>query len=94
MTTLAGLVVVGLGAAPVYPCIIYATPSNFGKENSQALVGIQMASAYMGTTLMPPLFGVIAQHISVGLYPFYLMIFAGLMLAMTELLNRTVGGKK
>ncbi len=91
---LAGLVVVGLGAAPVYPCIIHATPSNFGKENSQALVGIQMASAYMGTTLMPPLFGVIAQHISVGLYPFYLMIFAGLMLAMTELLNRTVGGKK
>lgn len=91
---LAGLVVVGLGAAPVYPCIIHATPSNFGKENSQALVGIQMASAYMGTTLMPPLFGVIAQHISVGLYPFYLMIFAGLMLAMTEILNRTVGGKK
>lgn len=91
---LIGLVIVGLGAAPVYPCIIHATPSNFGRENSQALVGIQMASAYMGTTLMPPLFGLIAQHISVGLYPFYLLIFAGLMLAMTELLNRAVSRKK
>ena len=78
----------------MYPCIIHATPSNFGRENSQALVGIQMASAYMGTTLMPPLFGLIAQHISVGLYPFYLLIFAGLMLAMTELLNRAVSRKK
>lgn len=90
---LAGLVVIGLGAAPVYPCVIHATPGNFGKENSQALVGIQMASAYTGATLMPPLFGLIAQHISVGLYPFYLLIFAGLMLIMTELLNRTVDKK-
>lgn len=86
--SLAGLVVVGLGAAPIYPCIIHATPSNFGRENSQALVGIQMASAYTGTTLMPPLFGLIAQYVSVSLYPFYLLLFAALMLAMTELLNR------
>ena len=90
---LGGLVVVGLGAAPVYPCIIHATPYNFGTENSQALVGIQMASAYTGSTLMPPLFGLIAQHVSVGLYPFYLLIFAALMLVMTELLNRTVSGR-
>ena len=92
--SLAGLVVIGLGAAPVYPCVIHATPDNFGKENSQALVGIQMASAYTGTTLMPPLFGLIAQHISVSLYPWYLLIFAGLMFCMTELLNRTVEKRK
>lgn len=91
---LTGLVVVGLGAAPVYPCIIHATPYNFGTENSQALVGIQMASAYTGSTLMPPLFGLIAQHINVGLYPFYLLLFAGLMLVMTELLNRAVGRRR
>lgn len=91
---LAGLVVVGLGAAPVYPCIIHATPYNFGTENSQALVGIQMANAYTGSTLMPPLFGLIAQHINVGLYPFYLLLFAGLMLVMTELLNRAVGRRR
>ena len=87
---LAGLVTIGLGAAPVYPCIIHSTPANFGKENSQALVGIQMASAYCGSTFMPPLFGLIAQYIHVGLYPFYLLIFAVLMLVMTEWLNRTL----
>lgn len=85
--SLIGLIAIGLGAAPVYPCIIHATPNNFGKENSQALVGIQMASAYTGTTLMPPLFGLIAQYVHVSLYPWYLLVFAVLMLCMTELLN-------
>lgn len=87
---LAGLVTVGLGAAPVYPCIIHSTPASFGKENSQALVGIQMASAYCGSTFMPPLFGLIAQYVDVGLYPFYLLAFAVLMLVMTEWLNRVL----
>ncbi len=90
---LAGLVTVGLGAAPVYPCIIHSTPSSFGKENSQALVGIQMASAYCGSTFMPPLFGLIAQYVDVGLYPFYLLAFAVLMLVMTEWLNRVLAKK-
>ena len=85
--SLIGLIVIGLGAAPVYPCIIHATPNNFGKENSQALVGIQMASAYTGTTLMPPLFGLIAQYVCVSLYPWYLLVSAVLMLCTTELLN-------
>lgn len=92
--SLCGLVVIGLGAAPIYPCIIHSTPDNFGKENSQALVGIQMASAYTGTTLMPPLFGLIAQYISVSLYPYYLLIFALLMLAMTTALNRCLDARK
>jgi len=90
---LAGLVVLGLGVAPVYPCIIHSTPGNFGRVNSQALVGIQMASAYVGTTFMPPLFGLIAEHISAGLYPAYLLLFAVLLLMMTELLNRTLRRK-
>lgn len=92
-SALIGLVVLGLGAAPVYPCIIHSTPGNFGKENSQSLVGIQMASAYTGSTLMPPLFGLIAQHIHIGLYPYYLLAFAVLMLVMTEKLNRAVAGR-
>lgn len=85
-----GLILIGLGAAPVYPCIIHSTPANFGKENSQSLVGIQMASAYVGSTFMPPVFGLIAQYISIGLYPFYMAFFAVLMLVMTECLNRKV----
>ena len=85
---LSGLIVVGLGCAPVYPSIIHATPANFGEENSQAIIGVQMASAYTGSTFMPPLFGLIAERVSIGLYPYYLLLFAGLMLAMSELLNR------
>lgn len=81
---LAGIVVVGLGGAPVYPSIIHSTPDNFGKENSQAVIGIQMASAYVGSTFMPPLFGLIAQNITISVYPFYLMAFAVLLLLMSE----------
>lgn len=87
---LAGLVVIGFGCAPIYPSVIHATPANFGKENSQAIVGIQMASAYCGSTFMPPVFGLIAEHINVALYPAYLFLFAVLMIVMTEGLNRTV----
>lgn len=81
---LAGLIVVGLGCAPIYPAIIHSTPDNFGRENSQAIIGVQMASAYAGSTFMPPVFGLIAGSISVGFYPVYMAIFAVLMLVMTE----------
>ncbi|MBQ6832864.1 MAG: MFS transporter [Lachnospiraceae bacterium] len=77
-----GLVMVGLGCAPVYPCIIHATPEHFGDERSQAIVGIQMASAYCGNVTMPPLFGLIANHISIRLLPLFLLaalICLGLM---------------
>jgi len=85
-----GLIVIGLGCAPIYPAIIHATPANFGKENAQAIIGVQMASAYFGATFMPPLFGLIANHISVGLYPAFLLFFTALMLLMTEKLSRSI----
>ncbi len=88
--SLIGLVVIGLGCAPVYPSIIHSTPTNFGAENSQAIIGIQMASAYAGTTFMPPLFGVIADYVNIGLYPVFLIFFAFLMLVMSERLNKTI----
>lgn len=91
--SLAGLVVAGIGAAPVYPSVIHSTPEHFGKQNSHAIVGIQMASAYTGTTLMPPLFGLIAEHISVAIYPFYLAAFVALVLIMTETVNKIVARK-
>lgn len=84
---LVGLIIIGLGCAPIYPSVIHSTPVNFGKENSQAIVGIQMASAYMGSTFMPPLFGLIASRIGIFLYPFYLVIFAFVILFGTEKLN-------
>ncbi|MGM0214512.1 MFS transporter [Enterococcus sp. AZ109] len=85
---LSGLVLTGIGCAPIYPAIIHATPANFGKEHSQAVIGVEMASAYLGTTFMPPLFGLIAEKISLGLYPIYLLLLALLMLVMSEKLNR------
>ena len=81
---LMGLVILGLGCAPVYPCIIHSTPEHFGAENSQALIGVQMASAYIGNILMPPLFGLIAGHIGIFLYPCYLLAILALMAWMHE----------
>ncbi len=86
--SLIGLSLVGLGCAPVYPCIIHSTPDHFGADKSQAVIGVQMASAYVGTCLMPPLFGLIANHISAGLLPVYLLLFLGLMVIMHEALTK------
>ncbi len=80
--TIIGFVIIGLGCAPVYPCMLHATPKHFGAENSQGIIGIQMASAYVGTTFMPALFGFIANHISLKLMPLYLIIFFVLLLLM------------
>ena len=88
VTALAGLILIGLGCAPVYPCIIHSTPEHFGADRSQAIIGVQMASAYVGTCLMPPLFGLIANHISITLFPVYMMALLVLMAVMHELLTK------
>ena len=88
---LAGLILIGLGCAPIYPCIIHSTPDHFGVEKSQAIIGVQMASAYAGTCLMPPLFGLIANHITVSLFPFYLLVILILMIFMHEALLKRSG---
>ncbi len=90
--SLAGLILIGLGCAPVYPCVIHSTPAHFGADKSQAIIGIQMACAYVGTCLMPPVFGLIANHITVALLPVYLLIILVLMVIMHELLCKKTGG--
>lgn len=86
--SLAGLVIIGLGCAPVYPCIIHSTPAHFGEDKSQAVIGVQMAFAYMGSLGMPPLFGAIANLINVSLLPGFLLILLVLMIIMHEALNK------
>lgn len=86
--SLIGLSLVGLGCAPIYPSIIHSTPDHFGADKSQAVIGVQMASAYVGTCLMPPLFGLIANHITVALLPVYLLAVLVLMVIMHELLSK------
>lgn len=85
---MAGLILIGLGCAPIYPCVIHSTPAHFGADKSQAIIGVQMAFAYIGTMLMPPLFGLIARGISVALLPFYLFVILVVMIIMHELLTK------
>ena len=85
---LTGLVIVGLGCAPIYPCIIHSTPEHFGVERSQALVGVQMASAYVGICLMPPLFGFLSGKMGLWLLPWYLLAILVLMAVMYSRMRR------
>ena len=78
-------IIIGLGCGPIYPCIIHSTPNNFGKENSGAIIGIQMASAYLGSTFIPLLFGLLGNFIGFKFMPIYLIIFMILMISMTQL---------
>ena len=90
----AAFLVIGLGCAPIYPCIIHSTPANFGAESSGAIIGIQMASAYVGSTFVPPLFGLMGKALGFSILPVYLAVFAALMLVMTELTFRTTGAAR
>ena len=91
-TAVAGFVIIGIGCAPVYPCIIHATPDNFGAENSQGIIGIQMASAYVGSTFVPPLFGIIANNITLWLMPLFLLFFFVLLLVMISVTEKKCRG--
>lgn len=80
----AGLFLIGLGASPIYPSLIHMTPRRFGRDSSARIVGLQMASAYVGSTLIPPLFGFTADILFMGLYPYFLLFFMFLLVFMTE----------
>lgn len=85
---LTGLILIGVGCAPIYPSLLHETPANFGPDKSQSIMGIQMASAYVGSTFMPLLFGFIAGKINISLYPIYLLMFVLLMIVMVEAMNK------
>lgn len=87
---LLGLVVAGLGCAPIYPAIIHSTPINFGRRSSQAIIGIQMAAAYTGSTFAPPAFGALSAWTGMGIFPIFLAALVVLGLLMSERLNQLV----
>ncbi len=86
--SLLGLGMIGLGCAPIFPCIIHATPNIFGKENSQAIIGMQMAFAYLGSLILTPLYGVATKWLGNGLLPAYLLILTLAMTLCMEMLNK------
>ena len=89
--TVIGFVAVGLGCAPVYPSIIHMTPALFGADKSQAMIGVQMASAYLGSCFAPPLFGLIANHVTPALLPLFLAVFLVPMIVMHEIVVKKTG---
>ena len=94
LVSIIGFVVIGFGCAPIYPSIIHSTPNNSGAENSGAIIGIQMASAYVGSTFIPPLFGLLGNHIGFKILPVYLIVFVALMITMLELTFKVTAKKK
>ena len=85
---LAAFVVIGLGCAPIYPCFIHMTPNVFGRDKSQAMIGVQMAFAYVGFLTMPPLFGAVADYVSISLLPVYLIALLVSMLVTHEMVAK------
>jgi len=93
-TLLPGLFMIGLGCAPIFPSLIHETPKNFGKEYSQAIMGLQVGSAYIGLTIMPPLFGWLASHLSFKIFPITLGIILIIKFFVVETLNKKVDNQK
>jgi fucose permease len=93
VTSLIGFVMTGIGCAPIYPSLLHETPVNFGAEFSQSIMGVQMACAYVGSTVMPPLFGILASHIGYSIMPFYIGCVLLLIFIMIEMLNKRVDAK-
>lgn len=91
--SLIGFILTGLGCAPIYPCMIHETPTRFGKEHSQTIVGYQMAFAYTGTTFFGPLFGSIAAKTTLGIFPFMILGYILFMLLSTEKINLIMKSK-
>ncbi|RJE83921.1 MFS transporter [Paenibacillus sp. 1011MAR3C5] len=87
IVSLVGLMVIGLGLAPIFPCMLHETPARFGKGHAPSIIGYQMAAAYTGTTLVPPFLGLLASNSTIGIFPMFIVLFAVAMILCTERLN-------
>ena len=90
----AALCFLGLGCAPIFPSMLHHTPEAFGTGISQAMMGIQMACAYVGATFMPPVFGALTGVLDIRLFPVFLLFFLGLMAFSTEAMRKHLAGRK
>ncbi|ULQ60310.1 MFS transporter [Brucepastera parasyntrophica] len=92
--SLAGIIIIGLGCAPVFPGMLHETPYRFGEQQSQKIMGMQMAFAYMGGTFLPPLFGLIASKMGLSLFPYFLLAYSILMFIPSERINRIISERR
>lgn len=91
--SLIGFIMIGLGLAPIFPCILHETPMRFGKKHSQTIMGYQMAIAYTGSTFLPPILGFVAAKSTIGIFPFVVAGFITIMLWGSERLNVALNKK-
>ncbi len=87
---LAGLLIVGMGGAPICPALFHAIPRYFGEANSMSITGLQMAFSYLGATLMPPMLGILAEFVGLGIYPIYLAFWGIFAILMMRFLKRAL----
>jgi fucose permease len=92
--SLIGLILIGLGCAPIYPAMLHETPNRFGKSESQAIMGMQMAFAYIGSTFMPPILGFLASKTSIIIFPYFLLLCIIVMLIGSEKINLFLNNRK
>jgi len=85
---LVSLILIGLGCAPIFPSMLHETPARFGREAAQHVMGFQMAVAYVGATVLAPIFGLIASNTSFVIMPLFLLAYIAIMLYCSELVNR------
>lgn len=85
LLTAVGFVIIGIGMGPVYPAIQHMAPEKFGKKYSAAIIGLQMAFAYVGSTFMPMIFGQLQQGLGIGIMPGYLLVFAVFNMVFLEI---------
>lgn len=91
---LLGLILIGFGCAPIYPAMLHETPNRFGKDLSQGIMGIQMATAYVGSTFVPPIFGFLSQRVGFNILPYFLLIFIVIMLISSEIVTKVCKSKE
>jgi len=91
--TITGFMLVGIGCAPIFPCMLHETPARFGRERSQKIMGYQMAAAYTGATLLPPLLGWIAGRTTIAIFPYFIAVYALVMLLSSERINQLLAKK-
>lgn len=89
--TLAGILFIGLGCAPIFPCMLHETPAHFGSSAAQSIMGFQMASAYIGVTFLPPSIGFVTSHFSMKIFPWFIFVFACFLLSSFLALKKETG---
>lgn len=92
--SLTGFIIIGLGLAPIFPCMLHETPTRFGKTHSQTIMGYQMATAYTGSTFIPPILGFLASNTTLGIFPIFIVMFVAAMLFGSEKLNVIIKNRK